>query len=260
MIRKSNFVCIVALLTAVVLTSPPTAVAQERTVTEQIREDQVMRDWETRVIQVQYAERNALGRILSMFEARYTFDERLRTLIVRAPAEIMPAIVQVVDRFDQPAPAAPTPVSVELTTYIVLASTSAIESRALPAALDPVIEQLRTVLNYDSFSLLETVISRGVDGEDMSVNGVMPVIAGMRSINPEYGLHGRFFVRRGTEGRNVVRVDNLEFSARIYLEETSPRVQIATAIEIADGQQAVVGKATVGDSALILVMSVRVID
>ncbi len=260
MIVKNNFIrtAAIVLCVATIATVPLDARAQDAAEAVTVIRD--MSGWETRVIQVEHAERRALAEILSMFEARYTFDSRSRTLVVRAPAEIIPAIVQVIDRFDQPTPAPPTPISVELTTYIVLASASAVEAQALPPALDPVIEQLRTVLHYDSFSLLDTVISRGVNGENMSVNGVMPVVAGMRSINPEYGLHGRFFVRPGAEGRNVVRVDDLEFTARIYLEETSPSVQIATAIEIADGQQAVVGKATVGNSALILVMSVRVID
>ena len=259
MIRK-NFIVIVVLLTAVLIASPPTVLAQERTLQDQVQQGQYMRDWETRVIRVEHAERNALNRILGMFEARYTFDERLSTLIVRAPAEIIPAIVQVVERFDQPAPAPPTPVGVELTTYIVLASTSGVGGRPLPGALDPVVEQLRPILQYDSFSLLDTVISRGVDGGRIAVTGIMPVIDGLQPINPVYEMRGRLFVRPGTDDRNVVRVDDLGFEAKIYLEEIAPNVQIGTSIDIADGQQAVVGKATVDESALILVMSVRVIE
>ena len=260
MIRKSNFVCIVALLTAVVLTSPPTAVAQERTVAEQVREDQYIRGWETRVIQVDHAGSGTLREILSMFEARYTFDQRLRTLVVRAPAEIMPAIVQVVERLDQPTPRVPD-LNVELTAHVLLASTASGENVGVPQALSSVTDQLRQALNYQSFTLLDTVITRGIHGRDVSIRGILPAIPGSRS-NPGYELEARLIVvNDDAENARVVRVQSFVFEAGIPFPDGGfHEVRISTTINVQEGQFAVVGKTAVSDNALIVVVSARIID
>ena len=145
---------------------------------------------ETRVFEVQHAGELDLRPILNMFGVRWSFDSRLKTLIVRAPGEIMPAIEQVVRRFDVAAPATP---SVELTTFILVATNDG-PQQALPPQLDPVVEQLRGVLPYRVFNALDSAIARGVDREVISVQGVMPQVPGAAPGNPDYSLRAGLIV------------------------------------------------------------------
>ena len=211
---------------------------------------------ETGVFEVQHASLNDLRPILNIFGVRWSFDSRLKTLIVRAPGEIMPAIEQVVRRFDVAAPPAP---SVELTTFILVATNDGPQN-ALPPQLDPVIEQLRRVLPYKVFNSLDSVIARGVDHETVSVQGVMPQIPGAALGNPDYSLRAGLVVTAGSDGRRMVRLAELQFQTQIRLPDQHHDVSIGTSIDIYEGQHAVVGKASVGDSALILIMSARIIN
>ena len=177
-------------------------------------------------------------------------------LMVRAPEELMPAIEQAVRRFDVPSRAAP---SVELTTFILVATNDG-RQQALPAHLDPVVEQLRGVLPYRVFNSLDSAIARGVDQEVIQLQGVMPQIPGAAPGNPNYFLRAGLVVTSGSDDRRIVRLDNFQFNTNIQLSDRSHDVSIGTSIDITEGQHAVVGKASVGASALILVMSARIID
>ena len=211
---------------------------------------------ETRVFEVQHAGELDLRPILNMFGVRWSFDSRLKTLIVRAPGEIMPAIEQVVRRFDVAAPATP---SVELTTFILVATNDG-PQQALPPQLDPVVEQLRGVLPYRVFNALDSAIARGVDREVISVQGVMPQVPGAAPGNPDYSLRAGLIVTAESGDRRMVRLDNFQFHTEIRLPDQVHDVSIGTSIDIYEGQHAVVGKASVGDSALILIMSARIIN
>jgi hypothetical protein len=212
-------------------------------------------EWETRVFEIEHAGRDEVNRILDMFEARWTFDERLKTLLVRSPGNIMPAIAQVVERFDVAAPRTP---SVELTMHVLLASGEERED-LLPSPLSDVVDQLRGVFPYRSFRLLETAVARGVDREQLSIQGVLPLqIEGVR--HPAYMMRGTLYVTPGTDDARVVRFENFIFQSSVRIGGEQHDIQIMTTIEIAEGQQAVVGKASVADNALILVMSTRLID
>ena len=247
--RRRRFVGIVLLGIILIAGYPPESAAQQ-----QEQEDEGQR-LETRVFEIQHAGQTELRPLMRMFDVRWTFDERLKTLLVRAPRDIMPAIAQVVERFDVAAPRTP---SVELTMHILLA-TKEERQEQLPPMLDAVAEQLRGVFAYRSFRLLETAIVRGVDGEDVSVQGVLPLQTEGVS-HPSYLMRGTLYVISGSNDTRVVRFDNFMFNSSIRVTGDYHDIQIMTSIEIAEGQQAVVGKASIADNALILVMSTKLID
>ena len=58
----------------------------------------------------------------------------------------------------------------------------------------------------------------------------------------------------------MVRLDNFQVHTEIRLPDQVHDVSIGTSIDIYEGQHAVVGKASFGDSALILIMSARIIN
>ncbi len=122
------------------------------------------------------------------------------------------------------------------------------------------VEQLRGVLPYSVFNSLDSAIARGVNQEVIQLQSVMPQVPGAAPGNPNYALRAGLIVTAGSDDRRIVRLDNFRFETNIQLSDRSHDVSIVTSIDIAEGQHAVVGKASVGDSALILIMSARIID
>ena len=78
--------------------------------------------------------------------------------------------------------------------------------------------------------------------------------------NPDYSLRAALIVTAESGDRRMVRLDNFQFHTEIRLPDQVHDVSIGTSIDIYEGQHAVVGKASVGDSALILIMSARIIN
>src|SRR5262249_1130020 len=132
--------------------------------------------------------------------------------------------------------------------------------------------QLRNVLSYKGFQVVDTQVVRGMDGRTTQTSGHMPTApkpapAGTDAPPPTtYNFQTTFRVR-GTDRDPIIFLENMKFGVRVpnfsnfsvggwqYYD-----VGINRDGELPRGQQAVVGKTTVGEQALILVMSAKVID
>ena len=211
-------------------------------------------DWQTKIFQIKYVEPGELRRALSMFRADMNESGgSLRVLSVRAPKEIMPAIEDAIKRLDVQ-PSSPSR-SADLTVYILMASDQPDTTTALPPALQPVVNQLRSVLAYKGYQLADTLIARGADGRDIQLRGALPIaIPGLPNtppapVNPSYSLSGRFRIENPDGKAPTLRLTGMQFMM-------GP-VSIVTDVEIPQGQQIIVGKASMGDRAFILVMSAR---
>ncbi len=213
---------------------------------ERARAEADQRNWETRIFPVRYIDPNQLQQVLSMFRSQSNPNTQLRVISVRAPKEIMPAIEDAIKRLD--IPAAMVSKNADLTVYILMASDQPAQDN-IPANLQPVVTQLRAVLTYKSYQLVETLLARGTDGRQIGLNGSLQ---GVRSgaVEPTgYHLAGSFRIEN-PDGKNpVLQVRNMQFSLG--------SVAINTDVEIPQGQQVVVGKATMGDRAFILVMTAK---
>ena len=217
---------------------------------ERARQEAEQRDWEAKIFQIKYVDPNELRVALSMFRSAINYSGgNLRILSVRAPKEIMPAIEDAIKRLDVPTPRK----EAELTAYIVMASDQP-DTGTLPSNLQPVINELKKILAYKGFQLLDTVIARGGDGRDVNLQGALPPIPALATPpnNILYRLSGRLAVN--SDGKApVLRISNLQF----VLSMPPGQVSIGTDVEIPQGQQVVVGKGTFLDKAFILVMSAR---
>jgi hypothetical protein len=140
---------------------------------ERARQENEQRDWETKIFEIKYAEPYHLREALSLFRAVMNRDPHSRLLSIRAPKEIMPAIEDVIKRLDVPSPSK----SAELTVFILLASDrdQPEAGSTVPASLQPVVNQLRNVLSYKNYRLVDTLLVRGSDGRDFSLKGVLEV-------------------------------------------------------------------------------------
>jgi hypothetical protein len=220
------------------------------------REEQVRK-----VIQLKYGNAGRIADLLNLFGASLRWDHQMKVLTVVGPASAVAAVEEAIKKLDVPPPLVK---DVDLTAYFVLATRQPMQVADLPAELDEVITQLKRVLNYKSFQLLNTAFLRARDGEGASVSGV----ARVDTAEVDFRLH---FERADIipEGKvRTVKISGLDFVAErpagnvTALVPKTTSAGIHTSIDIAEGQKVVVGRTTLDfpDNALILVLTAKVID
>jgi hypothetical protein len=222
---------------------------------ERIRLDSEQRDWETRIFPVRYIDPTQLKGVLSMFRASMEANQDLRVLSVRAPKEIMPAVEDAIKRLDVPAPRK----DAELTIYVLTASDQSEPSSSIPSNLNSVINQLKGVLSYKGYRLVDTLITRATNrsgginfgGQGTTLNGTLML---SETLKPSYNFRAQIQIENPDAKTPVLRLTNMAFGLQ------SPglgNVGVTGDVEIPQGQQVIVGKATMADKALILVMSAK---
>ena len=219
-------------------------------------------NWDTRVFPVRYVDLTQLNAVLSVFGGDIRPVAELGVISVRAPKEVMPGIESVIKQLDIPTPPKK---SVELTTYL-LRATDQTTTAALPTALQPVINQLKNVFAYKGFELLDVQVVRTQDGGHVAASGNVPALInddiplGNRPI-PWYDFQSEFLRIRSAEKDDVISLTRMRFSVTVPTFYQggwhNQIVSINTDLDVPVGQQVVVGKTTVGKSALILVINAR---
>jgi hypothetical protein len=135
---------------------------------------------------------------------------------------------------------------------------------SVPAELDPVAKQLKSIFSYKSFRLLESFVLRSRDGENGSTSGTL-----LAEQSPENPLRYDFQYRRvsldGADNARSVRFERLHFSLQVPVGHPVhyENAGIESDVDVPDGKKVVVGKTSGllgADSALILVISAKVVD
>jgi hypothetical protein len=203
------------------------------------------RPWEVRMFTVKNALSDAALRALCIFRIEVVNQPALRLIQIRSPKspELMTAIEDAVKRLDVP-PVVPVSKGIELTGYIIVATEPADPTMLpLPAALQPVATQLKSILPNGTLALSDTFVVRGLDRQNLSLNG-MTTLSGLASI-------------REASGVSVIRLDNLSVIIR-------DAASFQTSIDVPVGTQVVIGKATPTKQgpvkAVILVISGKILD
>jgi len=237
--------------------------AAEKRAQEQAKADEQARQLPVRLFQVKYANVYQLARVFNAFGAAINADGDLKVISVRAPQSVLDAIDEAIKRLDVPQPPAK---NIELNAYLITATPQSSAS-PLPAELEPVVKQLKSVFSYQGFKLLGTLSLRGRDGSGGSVNGVLPPITGDVQRPATYQFLVKNMAVTSDDKARVVRINDLALVLRIPVRMGQDvvnyqDVSISTSIDAHEGQKVVVGKANIdnADSALILVLTAKVID
>jgi len=215
------------------------------------------RDWETKIFPIKYVDPNELRAALSMFRSNIGYSGGgLRVLSVRAPKEIMPAIEDAIKRLDVPMPRK----DAELTIHVLMASDQP-ATAAMPAGLQPVINQLKNVLSYKGYQLVDTLIARGRDTNNTTatnLQGILPIDAPFPGTF-SYQFRASFRIVNPDGKETVLRLDSMRFQLTVPIDigGHTTNLEINTDVEIPRGQQVVVGKASYKDRAFILVMNAK---
>lgn len=162
--------------------------------------------------------------------------------------------------------------------YLLVATNQDVDDAKLPAALDPVVKQLRASLPFKNYRLAATLLDRVKNGGRLNlkwIGGPLVPSGAVSATTPnfnEFKINGVKLVR-DTAGQELIRMEGFGFGMRIPIITTStvatngpiaPIINyestgLNTDISMREGQPVVVGTLNIGPSgdAIILVMSAK---
>jgi hypothetical protein len=213
-----------------------------------------------------------LVKLLGVFHAQMQSDDKLRTIVVYAPRDVVEKMRKVVAQLDQPGSEAAIGRNIDMTLTFLRVSTKApAQPSALPADMEAVAKQVRAATQYKDVQLWDTLPLHLQEGKDTQELLRLPSSAfnapgfnatGQIGIKPEG-------VTRKDQGR-YVRFSNLRISFRIpYQAAGGPNpqyqfmdVSLTTSGDFMEGQKTVLGKVSGADddSAIFVVISLKVLD
>lgn len=247
-----------ALIAAFVALAIPTR-AQEKEASQKTAPEEHFR---SKVIPLKYVDPARVVKVLGPFGAAMVADDKLKVITVAGNPSAVDAVEEAIQKLDVPPPPAR---SVDITAYILLGTRQSMESTNLPKELDEVVNQLKRVLSYQGFRLLDSAIIRTVDGEPALVSG-----SGLAQ-GEKADFHFRFaHAHIIPEGKMAtIRINDLDFVMQRSVETKQevpqqPRgsATIHTDIDLPEGLKVVVGKTSFDspDNALVLVLTAKVVN
>jgi hypothetical protein len=222
-----------------------------------------------------------LSKLLSVFNVRYVADDKLRTIVVYAPKDVVAQMRKVVEQLDQPGSEAAIGRNIDMTLAFLRCSTKPpAQSSTLPADLEPVARQLRAATQCKDVELWDTLPLRVQEGKETTESlrlpntipddfkGIPPVATGTITIHPEG-------VTRKDQGRYVrfstVRINfRIPYATGSFAPSAAPLVStqynymdvgLTTSGDFMEGQKTVLGKVSGTDeTSIFVVISLKVLD
>ena len=208
--------------------------------------------------------------LLSVFNARLTADDKLRTIVVYAPKDVVAEVRRVVQELDRPGSEAALGRNIEMTMTLLRCSTKppAAGAAPLPAELEPVAKQLRAATQYKDIQIWDIVPLHLQEGKVTEETLRLP--------SPATSQQGAFAtatirlgvdaVMRKDQGR-FVRFDSVRINFRIPYPTPPGQlnyadVGVSTAGDFMEGQKTVLGKVAgpEDESAIFVVIALKVLE
>jgi hypothetical protein len=195
--------------------------------------------------------------------ADLTWNDEMHTITVRDFPENIAAIEEAIGRLDRPTPAAP---DVELKISLLIGSKTPLPGPLVPDDLASVVKQLQSTLRYSHYGLLAANIHHTRAGEGIEGSGVAESTLVRMAASDEHPVFYNYRLRnivieQGTD-RQSVGVQNVSFSLRVPVKldkgTSYQSVGFETPITIRQGEKVVIGTTTMGDRAVIVVLTATV--
>jgi len=232
-------------------------------------------NWPVKIFELKNLNGFEMSSILKIFRAEVSYSTlstgagaSRQILSVRAPAEIMPAIEDTISRFDVAPPPQPKAATrnIEVSVHVVGAyegnGVSACATCAIPESLKPVITQLQKSFSYKSYQLLDTQLYRQINRNSLVSTNSLP---GMNDASANYLISWRMILAANDKPTTVL-LSGFKFSATVTLKpegSATPKpvsMGFDNEVEIPLDQQVVIGKTTVGNNALFLVLRAKILE
>jgi hypothetical protein len=206
---------------------------------------------------------NRLVKLLGVFGAQLTADDKLRTIIVYAPKDVVSQMQKVVNELDRPGSEAAIGRNMDMTmTFLKCSTKAAPGTSGLPADLESVAKQLRAATQYKDIQLMDVLPLHLQEGKEtqqtLRLPGTAVATADVR-MRPES-------VSRKDQGR-FVRFDFLRVGFRLPISTGPNQFQyqdfgISTSGDFMEGQKTVLGKVSGmdEDTAIFVVIALKVLD
>jgi len=206
---------------------------------------------------------NALGLLGSGAKGAGMYvNSQLKTITVRDFPENLATIEQAIKRLDVPATAR---TDAEMRIWIVIGSKSPVAgAQSLPEDLEPVVKELRSTLRYSNYALMAATVSRVARGIMVEGSGVAePTSLGMTAKQDQpvmytYRLREPNIVT--ANDHSALSADSFNFGMRIPIDIGKGSIQYQnvgfdTPVTIRDKEKVVIGTTTMGDKALIVIVT-----
>jgi hypothetical protein len=219
---------------------------------------------------------NRLTHLLGAFNAKFVADDKLRTIVVYAPAEVIAKMRRVVEELDRLGSEAALGRNIEMTLAFLRCSTVGQSGAGpLPADLEPVAKQLRAATQYKNIQLWDIVPLRLQEGKETTNYFRLPgTVPGVPSANSTAQLRVRPEAVTRKESGRYVRIDPFRIDFKIPQAMGNPAnpitstqfsylaVGLDTAGDFKEGQKTVLGKISGIDdeNAIFVVISLKVLD
>ncbi len=192
-------------------------------------------------------------------------NSQLKTITVRDFPENLATIEAAINRLDVPAAVS---TDAEMRVWVVIGSKSPINgAQSLPEDLEPVIKELRSTLRYSNYALMAATVNRVARGIMVEGSGVAePEALGMTA-KPEQPILYTYRLRSpeimASTGRQALSADSFAFSMRIPIDVGKGVIQYQsvgfdTPVTVRDKEKVVIGTTTMGDKALIVIVTANI--
>jgi len=212
---------------------------------------------------LKYADPAHVANLLGVFNASVRPDSDMHALAVETTSgATMAAIEEAIQRLDVASAASK---NIEMTAYLLIGGESTgTEASAMPKELDSVVAQLKNAFAFKSYRLLDILALRTRVGQRASTSSVgRPVQIGTNSPSPMT----QFRINSAGIGSDetTVRIDGLNLDSRVPVQQspgqfTFDNVGLQADVDIKQGQKVVIGRVSVAESALFVVLTAQVVN
>jgi hypothetical protein len=212
---------------------------------------------------LKYADPTHVANLLGVFNASVRPDSDMHALAVETTSEAtMQAIEEAIQRLDVPSAASK---NIDMTAYLLIGGeTAGTEPSAMPKELDSVVAQLKNAFAFKSYRLLDTLALRTRIGQRASTSSVgRPMQIGDKVAAPTT----QFRIASAGIGSDetTVRIDGLNLQSRIPVATGQGQfgyqdVGLQADVDIKQGQKVVIGRVSVAESALFVVLTAQVVN
>lgn len=217
----------------------------------------------TKLVRLQHADPHKVRNLLAGAGASVSWDDALHVLVLSGTPSDVASLEQTAKELDA-ASAQARSSDVEMTVYVLGASSDATDGGSVPKSLQSTVEQLKPMFPYSSYQLLETVLTRGGTGQQSRVRGTLQPFKSQTGMFPLiYGLDSNIGGITFSSSPPIVHINsfyfNCSFPVKYSDKSATVPMEINTSLDIPTGKKVVVGKAGAGgDHAIFLVVEAAV--